>query len=146
MGLSNDWNWLRSYYAYLLHHTTSDFTNRHVKQVLLSRSIQASDLLSIRTLPRSMTIGYIFPAILMSLPVFSWSAHPSFVASWHLFPVWAELMQLIFWTLYRFFQIVTMSPCRKLNVPAIAPQQNTGYSINATFSRSPRLQRHILLP
>ena len=64
----------------------------------LRKSVRLRDdlTLSLSTLPRSVTGGYIFPAIMMSLPFSSPKIHQYLVAAWQVFPIWIVILQYIF--------------------------------------------------
>ena len=63
---------------------------------LLRKSVQMRKISSLDTLPWSLTLGYVLPAVMMSLPVFSSKTHQFLVVVWQLYPVWIVILQFCF--------------------------------------------------
>ena len=62
----------------------------------LQKSVRPRDDPTLSTLPWSIMTGYLLPATMMSMPVFSPKVHQYLVASWQVFPVWIVILQYIF--------------------------------------------------
>ena len=85
-----------------------------------SRRDRAKDLevheTGLGVLPFTITLGYIIPAILMSLPIFSSQTHQYLVVVWQLFPVWVTALQSVFRKGYPFLIPLQESVHKRANI------------------------------
>jgi hypothetical protein len=58
--------------------------------------IESSSIRALRSLPLSMTLGYIIPTILMCSRRYSSTVHQYLLAFWQPFPIWVAFFQIIF--------------------------------------------------
>ena len=77
---------------YTISHLLTSPTATTVSPVL-AHAVGIQDFLSIKTLVRSIIVGYILPSILMAVPVFSPVVHQWLVGFWQGSPVWIGLLQ-----------------------------------------------------
>ncbi|KAI5922214.1 hypothetical protein F4810DRAFT_675010 [Camillea tinctor] len=66
----------------------------------LAESTRIAHQASLKMVPEAMVIGYIIPAILMSVPLFPNSLHQWFGGLWQGSPIWAMLVQKAFASYY----------------------------------------------
>lgn len=69
----------------------------------LAKQIQTLENPGLSTLPGSIIIGYILPAVLMSLPIFPPKVHQYLVVVWQLFPIWVVSLQYILGLCYKYY-------------------------------------------
>ena len=82
----------------------------HLSTSLLMLSRRKSDFLidvsDLAAIPASLALGYVFPAIVMSLPapsMISFGNKQTFMALWQMFPMWVAMLQAIIPYLIRLF-------------------------------------------
>jgi len=59
----------------------------------------AADVSNLWSVPVSLVIGYVLPAVLLSLPapsVLTFDQKQTFIAFWQMFPIWFEILQHVF--------------------------------------------------
>ncbi|KAI1637173.1 hypothetical protein F4809DRAFT_335406 [Biscogniauxia mediterranea] len=66
----------------------------------LAESTRIAHQASVKMVPEAMVVGYIIPAVLMSVPLFPNSLHQWFGGLWQGSPVWAMLVQKAFASYY----------------------------------------------
>lgn len=74
---------------------------------MLAKQIQVCKGPALNTLTKSIGIGFIIPAILMSLPTFSSKTHQYLVVVWQLFPIWISSLQAVLPIGYRYFVLAS---------------------------------------
>ncbi|KAI1492104.1 hypothetical protein F5X96DRAFT_628363 [Biscogniauxia mediterranea] len=82
----------------ILHLLTSRASQ--VSGLNLAESTRIAHRASVKMVPEAMVVGYIIPAILMSVPLFPNSLHQWFGGLWQGSPVWAMLVQKAFASYY----------------------------------------------
>ena len=69
----------------------------------LARNVRTEDIIIMKNLTTSIIVGYILPAVLMTIPVSSSVLHQWLGGFWQGFPVWVTLLQYIFGFLHKKF-------------------------------------------
>ena len=108
----------------LLHILTSPiakpFPGNHASRVLFV------DTMDLKVLPWAITLGYILPTILMTLPAPDWVtplAHQNYIAFWQWFPVWT---MIVHWCLKKLYNAISHYLADKRGNLTPKPQ-NTSY-------------------
>ena len=82
---------------------TSPTASPNVSDLSLARRIRVREHSKLQTIPMSISFGFILPAILMSLPIFSTKTHQYLVVVWQLSPLWVTAFQFSLPIVYRHY-------------------------------------------